>query len=61
MMPRVEIFYAAKCNPDIEILKKCVELGTGFDVASIQEMQMIIDMGVKPENFIFANPIKNEE
>jgi len=58
-MPRVEIFYAAKCNPDLEILKKCVEHGTGFDVASEAEMQILLDMGVKPEDLIFANPIKS--
>ena len=34
LLPRVEIFYALKCNPDIEILKACVRAGTGFDVAS---------------------------
>jgi ornithine decarboxylase len=57
-LPRVELFYAAKTNPDLEICKKAHEMGTGFDVASIQEMKDIMSLGVNPEDLIFANPIK---
>ena len=42
ILPRVEIFYAAKCNPDPRILKVCVEEQIGFDVASVGEMQEIL-------------------
>jgi len=59
-MPRVEMFFAAKVNPDDEILKKCVAMNTGFDVASINEMQQLLDMGVDTKDFIFANPVKSE-
>ena len=38
IMPRVELFYAAKCNTDIEIAKACVRMNTGFDVASASEI-----------------------
>ena len=61
IMPRVELFYAAKCNPDFEIVKACVQQKTGFDVASVREMQDLLDLGADPEKFIFANPIKTEE
>lgn len=38
-MPRVEIFFAAKCNSNEEIGKACVEMNTGFDVASGTEIE----------------------
>ena len=31
-------------------------MGTGFDVASAQELQDVIDLGAKPNDLIFANP-----
>ena len=34
LLPRVEIFYAAKCNSDEEVGRACVKMNTGFDVAS---------------------------
>jgi ornithine decarboxylase len=34
MLPRVEPFYAMKCNPDPYVIKTLVGLGTGFDCAS---------------------------
>lgn len=39
LMPRVEIFYAAKCNSDEKIGRECVERNTGFDVASATEIE----------------------
>ena len=38
-LPRVELFYATKCNADDEIVKECARLGCGFDVASEAEMK----------------------
>ena len=61
MLPRVEIFYAVKVNPDDEIVKKCIQMGTGFDAASHREIERIIKLGAKPENIIFANPVKSPE
>mmetsp|Transcript_18414 Transcript_18414/g.31496 ORF Transcript_18414/g.31496 Transcript_18414/m.31496 type:complete len:89 (-) Transcript_18414:1038-1304(-) len=34
VLPRVELFYAVKTNPDEEIVKICEEMSTGFDVAT---------------------------
>ena len=36
-------------------------MGTGFDVASAQEMQDIMGLGANPNDLIFANPMKSEE
>lgn len=34
LLPRVELFYAAKVNPSPGIIERCVSLNTGFDAAS---------------------------
>eukprot|EP00727_Mastigamoeba_balamuthi_P001116 m51a1_g11000 putative ornithine decarboxylase (432) ;mRNA; f:354403-356250 len=59
-LPMVEPFYAVKCNPNPAILHTLERLGTGFDCASRDEMDRCLDMGVAPENLIFANPCKLE-
>jgi ornithine decarboxylase len=60
MLPRVELFYAEKTNPDIEICKIALKMDTGYDVASTNEMKKVIDLGAKPEKCIFANPVKTK-
>ncbi|KAJ3330870.1 hypothetical protein HDU76_004636 [Blyttiomyces sp. JEL0837] len=58
MLPRVEPFYAIKCNPDPMVIKTLVGLGTGFDCASRTEIQTVLDYGVDPSKVIYANPCK---
>lgn len=57
-LPRVKAHYAVKCNPDIEIMSLIRDMGTGFDCASIAEIDMCLKMGVDPNEIIFANPCK---
>ncbi|RNA41493.1 ornithine decarboxylase [Brachionus plicatilis] len=57
-LPRVEPHYAVKCNTDSIILKLLAFLGAGFDCASKNEIQTILDLGVAPHRIIFANPCK---
>lgn len=57
-LPRVEPFYAVKCNRDPLLLKLLASLGTGFDCASKNEIQTVLDMGVDPSKIIYANPCK---
>ncbi|CAG8517069.1 193_t:CDS:2 [Paraglomus brasilianum] len=57
-LPRVEPFYAVKCNPDSMMLKLLAALGVGFDCASKLEIQTILSMGVDPGRIIYANPCK---
>ncbi len=61
LLPRVKPFYAVKSNSHPFILKTFANAGTGFDVASIQEMKTLIDMGVSPDRMIFANTVKTPE
>lgn len=40
-LPRVHPFYAVKCNTDMILLKLLAHLGTGFDCASQNEIQVL--------------------
>jgi len=58
LLPRVEPFYAMKCNNNPELLKTLAELGLSFDCASKEEINTVLKMGVDPSKIIFANPCK---
>lgn len=57
-LPRVKAHYAVKCNPNDEIMSLIRDMGTGFDCASISEIDLCLKLGVDPEEIIFANPCK---
>lgn len=57
-MPRVEPFYAVKCNDDPAVLRTLAILGTGFDCASKSELRRVLQLGVPSERIIYANPCK---
>jgi len=57
-LPRVEPFYAVKCNEDLGLLSVLAQLKVGFDCASKAEIQKILDMKVSPDRIIYANPCK---
>lgn len=60
LLPRVQPFYAVKCNDDPCVLGLLAQLGTGFDCASKGEIQRILDMKVSPNRIIYANPCKQK-
>ncbi|KAJ3095824.1 hypothetical protein HDU96_001030 [Phlyctochytrium bullatum] len=57
-LPRIEPFYAVKCNPDAHVVQTLADLGVGFDCASKAEIQQILDHGVSASRIIYANPCK---
>jgi ornithine decarboxylase len=57
-LPDANVFYAMKCNSSTEILRHVRGLGCGFEVASIGELETLIDIGVDPADVLFSNPIK---
>eukprot|EP00529_Nitzschia_sp_RCC80_P014652 CAMPEP_0113458968 /NCGR_PEP_ID=MMETSP0014_2-20120614/10198_1 /TAXON_ID=2857 /ORGANISM="Nitzschia sp." /LENGTH=722 /DNA_ID=CAMNT_0000350513 /DNA_START=281 /DNA_END=2452 /DNA_ORIENTATION=- /assembly_acc=CAM_ASM_000159 len=63
LFPRVEAFYAVKCNPDPVVIKTLAVMGLNFDCASRTEIQLVqecckdIDVEKRPE-IIYANPCK---
>ena len=57
-LPQVRLYYAAKSNPNAELLRTLVDLGAGFDVASVGELEQVLSLGVSIEDIIYTNPIK---
>lgn len=60
-LPEVTPYYAIKANPYPGIIKKFIELGAGFDVASANEMNTVLELGAQADKIIFANTIKSNE
>mmetsp|Transcript_31824 Transcript_31824/g.46632 ORF Transcript_31824/g.46632 Transcript_31824/m.46632 type:complete len:654 (-) Transcript_31824:830-2791(-) len=59
--PRVEPFYAVKCNPDPVIVRSLAILGANFDCASRSEYRLVQQLSSDlPRNpdIIYANPCK---
>ena len=67
--PRVEPFYAVKCNPDRVIVQTLLALGCNFDCASRNEIRLVQELAKdhalpnahaprSPPEIIFANPTK---
>jgi ornithine decarboxylase len=57
-LPRVEPFYAVKCNDDTTVLAVLAQLGAGFDCASKGEIQKVLELQVPQSRIIYANPCK---
>ncbi|KAJ1962965.1 Ornithine decarboxylase [Dipsacomyces acuminosporus] len=57
-LPRVQPFYAVKCNPDPLVVKLLASLGAGFDCASKAEIQQALHEGAGSQNIIYAHPCK---
>ncbi len=56
--PYARIFYAVKANPAPEILGLLRDLGAGFDIASIYELDKVLSLGIAPERLSYGNTIK---
>ena len=67
-LPRVQVYYAVKANPDPEIVRTLYKEGASFDVASMPEF-MIVHENIKGlpakkrqdwiwDKIIYANPTK---
>jgi ornithine decarboxylase len=59
-MPLARIYYAVKANPAAPILDRLVELGSFFDAASFQEVEMCLASGAAPDSISYGNTIKRE-
>jgi len=70
-LPRVQVYYAVKANPDPAIIKTLYGLGSSFDVASFAEF-MLVHRYIEHlpnearqdfiwDKIIYANTIKQEE
>ena len=57
-LPLAAIYYAVKANPAPPILERLVGLGSSFDAASIEEIEMCLKAGARPAALSFGNTIK---
>ena len=58
VLPAARIYYAVKANPAPQILERLVGLGSAFDAASAEEVEMCLAAGAPPEAISFGNTIK---
>ena len=59
-LPDTRVFYAVKANPAPEVLSLLAGLGSCFDTASVQEIEMVLATGCTPDRISFGNTIKKE-
>ena len=73
-LPKVQVYYAVKANSEPEIIKTLYNEGSSFDVASIVELRLVLDI-ISPllqrdsialpdfiwDKIIYANPVKSPD
>ena len=59
-LPDARVYYAVKANPALPVLERLVRLGASFDVASVREVEMVLEAGATPDRISFGNTIKKE-
>ncbi|XP_062559440.1 ornithine decarboxylase-like [Armigeres subalbatus] len=58
-LPRIEPFYAVKCNDDPAIIRTLIALGAGFDCASKKEIEKVLKLGADSNKIIYAHTAKS--
>ena len=59
-LPDTKVFYAVKANSAPEVLSLLAGLGSSFDTASVQEIEMVLAAGASADRISFGNTIKKE-
>ena len=59
-LPDTRVYYAVKANPAPEVLRLLASLGSCFDCASVQEIEMVLAAGATSDRISFGNTIKKE-
>jgi ornithine decarboxylase len=60
-MPRVRPHYAVKANPDRRVVKALAQDGCSFEIASIAELDLLLELGVDAATVLYSNPVKARE
>ncbi|MGE0724128.1 MAG: type III PLP-dependent enzyme [Alphaproteobacteria bacterium] len=60
LLPRAEIYYAVKANPAEPVVKLLAGLGSCFDTAGIQEIDLCLAAGATPDRLSYGNTIKKQ-
>lgn len=59
-LPDATVYYAVKANPAPEILSLLAGLGSCFDTASVNEIDMALSAGASPARISYGNTIKKQ-
>ncbi len=59
-LPGVGLHYALKPLPDIDVVRTLAALGSGFDLATSGEVDLVRRAGVDPARCIHTHPIKRD-
>jgi ornithine decarboxylase len=59
-VPRAGIYYAVKANPAPEIMDLLAKLGSSFDAASLNEIDLVLATGAGAERISYGNTIKKK-
>lgn len=57
----VDIFYAVKSNPEPNVIKTIQKLGGYFEIASANELDLLLSLEIPIEKIIYSNPVKPAE
>ncbi|MDH5601048.1 MAG: type III PLP-dependent enzyme [Gammaproteobacteria bacterium] len=60
-LPGVDFFYAVKAFPNDAVINTLKQLGSGFDLASLGEIEQVRQHRVNPRNTIHTHPIKKDK
>ncbi|MDD5023085.1 MAG: type III PLP-dependent enzyme [Candidatus ainarchaeum sp.] len=60
-LPYAKIYYAVKANPHPEVIKLLDKKGSNFDIATIYELDQLLDAGISPDRISYGNTIKKEK
>ncbi len=60
-LKKSQIFYAVKANSERRIVRELVKLGSSFDIASKNELDLVLEEGGTPKKISFGNTIKKEK
>ncbi len=58
-MPSIRPHFAVKANPNKEVLKELLKTGALFEVASIAEIDAMMDLNVEMASVLYSNPVKS--
>jgi len=59
-LPSVTVHYAVKALPEASVLATLHEEGSHFDVASLGEIELLLNQRVPPERVMHTHPIKTQ-
>jgi ornithine decarboxylase len=59
-LPLARVFYAVKANPAVEVVSLLAEMGSSFDVASPNEIELCLANGIAADRISYGNTIKKE-